>query len=161
MSSLLEWAIRWKIQPEAIEDLRRDMLAETDPAPVQGGGGLLEAHAQNEIRLEASAKGGRLWRNNNGVAYTAAGAYACRFGLCNESQRVNDRIKSSDLVGILPIKIEPGHVGRTIGVFVAREVKRPGWRYTGTKREKAQKRYIELVQSLGGNAAFCTGKGSI
>jgi len=49
------------------------------------------------------------------------------------------------------IGIKPG------GQFVSREVKRPGWRYTGTEREVAQLRWIEIVTALGGDAKFTTG----
>lgn len=70
-----------------------------------------------------------------------------RFGLANDSPAVNKRIKSCDLVGIRPN-----------GQFWARECKPAAWHYTGTEREQAQLRFIELVNSMGGDAAFTTGK---
>ena len=52
-------------------------------------------------------------------------------------------------------------VGHTVGQFVAREVKRTNWKYKGTAREDAQGKYLELVLSLGGDAAFANGIGTL
>jgi hypothetical protein len=71
---------------------------------------------------------------------------------------MNRSLKSADLIGIQPVLITPAHVGCVIGQFVSREVKRPGWRYRGSDREQAQKAWADLVNSLGGNAAFTTGE---
>jgi hypothetical protein len=95
-----------------------------------------------------------------GVAVDNRGQYV-RYGLANESQAVNRRIKSSDLVGIRPVTIGPQHVGKVMGQFIAREVKRPGWTYRGNSHETAQLRYLELVLALGGDACFATGEGTI
>lgn len=119
-----------------------------------------EAEAQVQIRLEASQKGLRLWRNNVGAGYLQDGSFI-RWGLANESAQLNKHVKSSDLIGIRPVLITPEMVGRIIGQFVGREVKTPGWRYTATEREIAQKAWADLINSLGGDAAFATGKGTL
>lgn len=119
-----------------------------------------EAAQQALVRLEASRKGLVLWRNNVGVLVDERGV-PVRFGLANDSAAVNRSIKSADLVGIRPLLITPAHVGSVVGQFVSREVKAEGWRYTGTERERAQLRWAELVLSLGGDAAFATGEGSL
>ena len=119
-----------------------------------------EIDIQALIRLEASRRGCRLWRNNVGVAQYQDGR-PVRFGLLNESKRMNEHIKSSDLIGIRPVLITPEHVGRTVGQFLAREVKRPRWTYRGTAREQAQLRFVELIRSFGGDACFATEEGTI
>ena len=68
---------------------------------------------------------------------------------------MNQHIKSADLVGIMPRRIGPEHVGQ-VGCVTSREVKAPGWRYSGTPREQAQLAWAQLVVSLGGDAAFAT-----
>jgi len=117
----------------------------------------LSEHDQyTPIRVAAARRGAWLMRNNSGAGKLASGNFV-RFGLGNESERINEVCKSSDLIGIEPVVITADMVGRTIGRFVAREVKPPGWRYTGTKREAAQKAFIDKINELGGNAQFTTG----
>ena len=148
---ILEWMKRWGIPYEAVLDLQQRLGAVSD---VQGGASTPESEVQTAIRLEASKKGLRLWRNNVGATYTTEGSFL-RYGLCNDSKRMNEHIKSSDLIGIRPVMIG----GQLIGQFVAREVKAGDWKYKGTKREEAQLRFLELVTSMGGDAAFTTKEG--
>lgn len=119
-----------------------------------------ESGISSDIRLEASELGYRLWRNNVGATHTPSGQFI-RFGLANDSTQLNRVIKSADLIGIRPILITQEHVGLTIGQFISREVKHPGWVYKGTERERAQLAWAELVNSLGGNACFTTGRGTL
>lgn len=113
-----------------------------------------ESAVEDRIRLRAPQLGGVLWRNNVGALPDAEGR-PIRFGLANDSAKLNRFIKSSDLIGIVPLVIRPEHIGRTLGVFVAVECKREGWRYTATnEREAAQWRYLELVAGFGGLALF-------
>lgn len=120
----------------------------------------MESTVSNDIRLEASQLGYRLWRNNVGALSTPSGQFI-RFGLANDSAQLNKVIKSADLIGIKPILITPEHVGMTIGQFISREVKHAGWKYTGTERERAQLAWADLINSLGGDACFTTGRGTL
>ncbi len=121
---------------------------------------LSEAALQNLVKLEASNKGCRLWRNNVGAAYMKDGSFI-RYGLANDSATLNREIKSADLIGIRPVLITPDMVGTILGQFLSREIKASGWKYTGTDREKAQLAWAELILSLGGDAAFAVGEGTI
>jgi hypothetical protein len=119
-----------------------------------------ERNIQDKIRLEASAKGVRLWRNNVGAVKYPDGSFV-RFGLANDSASINAVFKSSDLIGIRPVVITQEMVGTTIGQFVAREVKPDWWVYKNTNHEQAQKSFIDLINSLGGDAAFCNREGTL
>ena len=158
--NLNAWALRHNIPNSALEDLRAEFGLVNDtpigsPLEVKS-----EAAIQNLVRLEASAKGLRVWRNNVGVLMDERGI-PVRYGLANDSKQMNTHIKSSDLIGIRPVLITQEMVGSTIGQFVAREVKAGSWRYTGSARELAQLRYLELVVSLGGDGQFCNAEGSL
>lgn len=156
--NLNQWAIKWAIPFEAVGDLRREFGAiSTDPAPAEGES---EAAVQARVRLEATRKGCRLWRNNSGAGYDENGNFI-RWGLGNDSAKLNAKLKSPDLVGVRPVVITPEHVGHTIGQLLLREVKPTGWRYTGTAREVAQLKFLELGAALGADAAFATGEGTI
>ena len=158
--NLNKWAIRHNIPAEALADLRQQMgQVVTDPinvSPVDES----EAAVQQRIRLEASRLGARLFRNNVGACMDSTNRLV-RYGLANDSPALNKTIKSSDLIGIKPVTITESMVGSIIGQFVAREVKAAEWEYTGTDREHAQLKFLELITALGGDAAFATGEGTL
>lgn len=156
--NLYPWAIKWGVSVEAIEELRQLLGAVNTNPPHKVGES--EGAIQNRIRLEASQKGLRLFRNNVGACMDENGNFI-RYGLANDSKKMNDLIKSSDLIGIRPVVIQQHHVGQIIGQFVAREVKAGNWSYTGTAREEAQLSFLELVASLGGDAAFANSEGTL
>jgi len=157
--NLHQWAIKWGVCPEAIHDLKREFgTIDTDPKGPSAGAS--EAAVQNRVRLEVSRVGGRIWRNNVGATYTAEGSFV-RYGIANDSQQMNKIIKSSDLIGLRPVTIQPHHVGRVFGLFLCREVKPENWKFSGDEHETAQLRFLELVASLGGDAAFATAEGTI
>lgn len=150
--NLTEWAQKHHISPSAILDFYTMVL------PTAGETELTtEADAQRQVRERASSEGWRLWRNNVGAGKLDSGRFV-RFGLANESEAMNKSVKSSDLIGIKPVLVTPEHIGQRLGVFVSREVKKPGWRYTGTGREVAQMKWITIVSALGGDAKFTTGE---
>lgn len=157
--TLHEWAAKWHIPIQAIADLQREYGLDgtfTDTFSDARG----EAGVSAMVRLEASRKGLRLWRNNVGALESIDGRQV-RFGLANDSATVNKRMKSADLIGIRPRLISQRDVGAIIGQFVSRETKAPGWRYAATDRETAQKRWLELIIGMGGDAAFATGEGTL
>lgn len=115
-----------------------------------------ERSVQAHVRLAASEAGGFMWRNNSGALFDRQGALV-RFGLGNDSTRVNKVMKSSDLIGLIPHLVTLADVGKTLGIFVAAEMKRPGWHLTpGDARGHAQLNYINAVKRCGGLAAFVT-----
>lgn len=156
--TLTQWAIKWGVPYAAVDDLRREFgLISTDPATSSGAS---EGAIQNLIRLEASKKGLRLWRNNLGATMDDRGNFV-RYGLCNDSKQMNKQLKSSDLIGLRPVLITPQHVGHIIGQFTAREVKRGNWQFSGSEEENAQLNFIKLVTSLGGDARFANTEGTL
>lgn len=113
-----------------------------------------EAEIQALITAEAPKFGALLLRNNSGAFYDTRGI-PVRYGLGNTSKEMNERFKSSDLIGITPITITPEMVGRTLGVFTAIEVKKPDWKPSlSNKREQGQANFIQWVKSKGGIAGF-------
>jgi hypothetical protein len=156
--TLNQWAIKHGVTVSALAELRAVMQHETGALTVSDAGG--EATAQSLVRLEAARKGVKLFRNNVGVLRDDRGV-PIRYGLANDSKQMNETIKSGDLIGIRPTLIEPHMLGWILGQFVSREVKRPGWRYTGTPHEKAQMAWAQLIVANGGDAGFCCGEGTI
>ena len=154
------WAARHGVSFEAMNELKvlLGALASTNAPPHEVY--TSEVGVQEGIRRKASLLGARLWRNNVGAAVDHNGR-PVRYGLANDSKAVNTRIKSSDLIGIRSVLIGPEHVGTSIGQFVAIEVKKPGWKYTGNSREEAQFRFLTLVGTLGGYAIFASDPGEV
>jgi len=153
-----QWAAR---HPQAAADLTA-MIAQAQTPTVQHLG-KSEAWAQQQIRLQIAQAGGMTWRNNVGA--TPARCDECgakqtpvRYGLCNDSAQLNQRFKSSDLIGILPRRVQPHDVGRVIGQFVSIEAKRPGWSFSGKGREAGQAAWLALVAKMGGVATCSTGE---
>ena len=147
------WAQYWGIPHAAVSDLKHKMS--TVETPTSGSSELSsEAGVTKAVRVHAARNGWLLWRNNIGAMEDPRTGRVIRYGLANESRQMNQVIKSSDLIGIRPVLITNSMVGRTIGQFVAIEVKNPAWKYTHTDREKAQLKYIELILSKGGFAKF-------
>lgn len=161
MSVLHQWAIAHGVSLAAIQDLQIRLGVLTLPASAEvSGPAKSEAWAQSAVRLEASQKGAKLWRNNVGALQDKRGRLV-RYGLANDSAELNDAIKSADLIGWRPVLITPAHVGHTIGQFVSREIKEPGWQYTGADREPAQLAWANAVNAAGGDARFATGPGTL
>ncbi|MDE2202696.1 MAG: hypothetical protein KGJ38_08210 [Burkholderiaceae bacterium] len=155
---LEDWALRWGISWDALHDLKTNLLRlDGLPAAVPG---MSEAAVQSRVRLEAAAKGLRLWRNNVGALEDKRGI-PVRFGLANDSAALNKVLKSHDLIGLRPTLITQAHVGRTLGLFVSREIKEGSWHYTGTEHEIAQLNWANLINSFGGDAAFANAEGSL
>jgi len=155
MTTYADWA---QAHPIAAAALTRILC--TDATHHRGGS---EALVQQRVRISVADQGAMAWRNNVGA--TPARCPDCnapqvpiRFGLANDSSRLNKRIKSSDLIGCIPRTITPAMVGTTIGQFAAIECKRAGWKYTGTDREAGQAAWLALISRLGGFARFTTGE---
>lgn len=154
MNHIYNWANKHHISYEALQELLAVMGA-NDTARVATSG-ISETAVQTNERLKATKIGARLYRNNVGVLMNDRGV-PVRYGLCNESAKMNKKIKSSDLIGIKPVLITQQMVGSIIGQFMARECKPGTWVFTGTEHEVAQLKFIEIINSLGGDAKFTNG----
>jgi hypothetical protein len=159
---IYDWAVRHNIPYAAMQELLHIMgaaasnaiseaLPREDDAQFNS-----EERVQIEVRLEASQNGEHLYRNNVG-ALQDKNDRLVRYGLCNDTKKLNEVVKSGDLIGWKKILIEPHHVGKTIAQFKSRECKPRGWVYTGTAREEAQLNWINLVNACGGDASFENG----
>lgn len=150
--SMLAWAARWGVPPQAMQELGVHMGIPAQPTSAVGMG---EAEVSQRVRLAADADGVWLTRNNVGALQDKSGRLV-RYGLANETDAQNKRLKSGDDIGIRPVLITSAHVGQVIGQFVSVEMKAAGWRYSGTGREPAQLAWIKHVERHGGRALFVT-----
>lgn len=117
-----------------------------------------ETSVQQQTMLALAAIDGHAWRNNVGVAVDDTGRHI-RYGLANSSAQMNAVIKSSDVIGIVPVTawLHSAQAWVKLGVFTALETKRPGWQFKPSdERAVAQKRYIDIVREAGGYAGFVT-----
>lgn len=128
-----------------------------------------ESAVSAHIRLEAARLNTLLYRNNVGMAWMGEvyklndgsilikNPRPVRYGLCNDSKKLNDVIKSSDLIGSTPTIVTPEMIGQTLGVITAVETKPHGWVYRETdKRALAQSKFHDIVKQAGGYAGFAT-----
>ena len=155
--TLTEWAERWGLPPQALLELAcnvPEFVPEPPSRPV-----VTEAGVQSLVRLEAPAYGVRLFRNNRGAFQDDTGGWV-RYGLANDSKPVGDALKSADLIGWRRRLIKSDDVGKVFAQFVSREIKRPGWKYTGTPLELAQVAWHTLVLTDGGDSAIINAEGS-
>lgn len=158
--TLHQWAIRHGVSASALDELQALFGLNGAHVMPEAASGTSETAVQAVVRLEAARRGVRLFRNNVGVLQDDTGR-PVRYGLANDSKQVNEAIKSGDLIGFRPVLITHDMVGAVIAQFVSRECKRAGWRYTGKGREAAQMAWAVLVATNGGDAAFCTGEGTL
>ena len=119
-----------------------------------------EGKATQVVRLRAATWGSKVFRNNSGVLPNPHGGRPIRFGLGNESKKLNEVLKSPDLVGIHPVEITPDMVGKTIGVFYSIEVKPEGFvhkdKYPEGSRLEAQQRWHTMIIDNGGISGFAS-----
>lgn len=88
--------------------------------------------------LACSRGRSRLFRNNVGQYKDKAGNWI-RYGVCNPG--------GADLIGWTRVTITPEHVGRTLAIFTALEVKGPRGKLTNE-----QKMFLDMVFMAGGIA---------
>lgn len=163
MTALIAWSLRHGVTPAALADLQRllgmDGAAEMLPDPKRPADPASEGYVQSRVRLEAAGLDVLLFRNNRGALLNDVGV-PVRFGLANDNAKIGKRIRSGDLIGIRRVTVTPAMVGHVLGLFVSREVKHAGWTYTGDEHEQGQKRWMDLINSYGGDAKFAAGLGS-
>lgn len=167
MSIVREWAAEWAIPYEALFDLERRLGTRAQEYPVHDtvdpdkhvtGS---ESRQQSLVLLESAQKGAVLLRNNVGALKDQRGV-PVRYGLANTSHDLNEVLKSSDLIGIEPVRIEQHHVGTIFGRFLSIEMKHEGWEFNpNDTHEVAQNNWHEYVISYGGRSFFCTGPGML
>jgi len=118
-----------------------------------------EAKSSLVVRLRATAWGLKLFRNNSGVLFNQENV-PVRFGLGNESAKINKQLKTGDFIGWTPVVITQAMVGKTIAVFTNIEAKAAGFKhretYNKNSREHAQDSFNNLVNNAGGVAGFAS-----
>ena len=119
-----------------------------------------EQSIQNLIRIFMSGIGVINWRNNTGTGWVGKARHirthctvVCEPGdvvIRNARPLKSGLCKgSADVIGIAPVFITHAHVGRTLGVFVAVEVKSKAGRPTTD-----QLNFLQAVEKAGGYAGI-------
>lgn len=111
---------------------------------------------QQEVRLKLAKQGGRYrFRNNNGAFKDATGRMV-RYGLGNDSKRVNEKFKTGDLIGWDEVVITADMVGKTVAIFASDEIKRSDWKPSNSDRDVAQANWRDFVNKHGGRGRILT-----
>lgn len=121
-----------------------------------------EETVTQHVIYEAAKLGVNLMRNNVGAGTMVdenGKTSHIRWGLMNESTKQNKIIKSSDYIGITPVKCFVDGLGVVqLGVFTAIEMKASTWKFSQSdERAVAQLAFHDMVRSYGGFAGFATG----
>lgn len=157
--NLYPWAIKWGIPAAALQDLQHELgMLGGFEMPEKCGSS--EEAVQAQVRLEGAQKGVKLFRNNVGALLDTRGV-PVRYGLANDTEKLNKVLKSADLIGWRSQLVEPHHVGQIWARFTSREIKEQGWVYTGREREPAQLAWAMMVCSAGGDGGFAAGVGTL
>ena len=117
---------------------------------------MTEADLMRQIMIDVSATGARAFRNNvaRGVVGDVEWPRTVRRVVVQAGDAVvrNARVLhaglcegSSDVIGVVPVTIRQEHVGLTLGLFLALEVKSESGRPT-----PAQTNFVAMVDKLGG-----------
>jgi len=164
MKTIDEWAHRWGIPAQAMDELKAVMgvaALSVMSVPDSGTAPGSEGRQQSLVRLEAAKLGIHLFRNNSGAFKDESGRLI-RYGLANESKQVNEVLKSPDLIGWRKRLITPDMVGTIIGQCTMREMKYEGWTFNpNDPHEQAQFNFLKLGIADGCDAAFATGPGTL
>lgn len=149
------WAWKWKMPPEAIQELMAITAARCEPLSDHS-----EAAVASECDLELAKHGIITMQNNVGALQDKTGRYV-RYGLMNETPAMNKAIKSSDRILLISYVVKPQDVGRTLGLFGGVEYKKRKWVYTGEGREVAQATFHRVLASKGGFGTFANSRESL
>lgn len=152
---LTQWATRWQLPPQAIAELQQLTAAYADP-----NSGKSEEAVASECRLALNQRGIITMRNNVGALKDAKGRWV-RFGLCNETKGMNEVIKSSDDICIIPYVVKPKDIGRKLGVFLGVEHKKRDWVFGSESREVAQAQFQRMISNVGGVGLFANSAQSV
>lgn len=142
---LMAWAVKHAVPPAALVELYGMLGLVAVAVRNEAHAAASESGVSACVALEVDRWGGAAWRNNSGACVDSTGRQV-RYGLANDSKRINEVFKSSDRIGLVPGS----------GRFLAVECKPRGWRYRGTDREVAQLNFMQRVRDLGGVACFAT-----